>query len=176
MNPARNCENCGIEEQQYIGEICGTGPQVMLGYLGRKEDTEYALRKDNNDVIWYYTADIGCIDKEGYLHIKDRKRDMIKYKGHGVFPLEVEDLIYMHEAVLEVGVLGVPDPDVGENIKAFIALKPEYKDKITADEMMVWCRENISPYKYPRIIKIVPELPKTVIGKILKRELRKEDD
>ena len=174
--PNENCENCGIEEQQYIGEICGTGPQVMLGYLGRKEDTEYALRKDNNDELWYYTADIGCIDKEGYLHIKDRKRDMIKYKGHGVFPVEVEDLIYMHEAVLEVGVLGVPDPDVGENIKAFIALKPEFIDKITADEMMVWCRENISPYKYPRIIKIVPELPKTVIGKILKRELRKAEN
>ena len=174
--PNENCENCGIEEQQYIGEICGTGPQVMLGYLGRKEDTEYALRKDNNDILWYYTADIGCIDKEGYLHIKDRKRDMIKYKGHGVFPVEVEDLIYMHEAVLEVGVLGVPDPDVGENIKAFIALKPEFIDKITADEMMVWCRENISPYKYPRIIKIVPELPKTVIGKILKRELRKAEN
>jgi long-chain acyl-CoA synthetase len=174
--PNENCEECGMEEQQYIGEICGTGPQVMLGYLGRKEDTEYALRKDKNGLVWYYTADIGCIDKGGYLHIKDRKRDMIKYKGHGVFPLEVEDLIYMHEAVLEVGVLGVPDSEVGENIKAFIALKPEYKDKITADDMMKWCRENISPYKYPRMIEIVPELPKTVIGKILKRELRKEGD
>lgn len=172
--PNESCENCGIEEQQYIGEICGTGPQVMLGYLGRKEDTEYALRKDKNGVVWYYTADIGCIDKEGYLYIKDRKRDMIKYKGHGVFPLEVEDLIYMHEAVLEVGVLGVPDPEVGENIKAFIALKPEYEGKVTEDDLMVWCKENISPYKYPRMIEIVPELPKTVIGKILKRELRKE--
>ncbi|MFX1456551.1 MAG: AMP-binding protein [Promethearchaeota archaeon] len=172
--PNDSCENCGLEEQQYIGEICGTGPQVMLGYLGRKEDTEYALRKDKNGVVWYYTADIGCIDKEGYLHIKDRKRDMIKYKGHGVFPLEVEDLIYMHEAVLEVGVLGVPDPEVGENIKAFIALKPEYKDTISEAEMLGWCKENISPYKYPRIIEIVPELPKTIIGKILKRELRKE--
>ncbi|MHA2180704.1 MAG: AMP-binding protein [Promethearchaeota archaeon] len=174
--PNENCENCGIDEQQYIGEICGTGPQVMLGYLGRLEDTEYALRKDKNGVLWYYTADIGCIDNEGYLHIKDRKRDMIKYKGHGVFPLEVEDLIYMHEAVLEVGVLGVPDPEVGQNIKAFIALKPEFKDKITADDMMQWCRDNISPYKYPRMIEIVPELPKTVIGKILKRELRKEGE
>jgi len=174
--PNENCDECGIEEQQYIGEICGTGPQVMLGYLGRKEDTEYALRKDKNGVIWYYTADIGCIDNEGYLHIKDRKRDMIKYKGHGVFPLEVEDLIYMHEAVLEVGVLGVPDPDTGENIKAFIALKPEYQGKVTVDDLMVWCKENITPYKYPRKIEIVPELPKTVIGKILKRELRKEDE
>ena len=174
--PNENCDNCGIDEQKYIGEICGTGPQVMLGYLGRKEDTEYALRKDKKGVLWYYTADIGCIDSEGYLHIKDRKRDMIKYKGHSVFPLEVEELIYMHEAVLEVGVLGVPDPDAGENIKAFIALKPEYEGKVTKDDLMVWCKDNISPYKYPRIIEIVPELPKTVIGKILKRELRKEGD
>lgn len=174
--PNENCDNCGIDEQQYIGEICGTGPQVMLGYLGRKEDTEYALRKDKKGVLWYYTADIGCIDREGYLHIKDRKRDMIKYKGHGIFPLEVEDLIYMHEAVLEVGVLGVPDPEVGENIKAFIALKPEFQGKVNEDDLMTWCKENISPYKYPRIIEIVPELPKTVIGKILKRELRKEGD
>jgi long-chain acyl-CoA synthetase len=139
--PNENCKNCGIEEQQYIGEICGTCPQVMLGYLGRNEETAYALREE----------------------------------GHGVFPLEVEDFIYMHEAVLEVGVLGVPDPDVGENIKAFIALKPEYTGKITVDDLMNWCKENISPYKYPRIIEIVPELPKTVIGKILKRELRKEE-
>jgi len=173
--PCESCENCGQEELQYIGEICGTGPQVMLGYLGRQKDTEYALRKDENGVVWYYTADIGCIDKDGYLHIKDRKRDMIKYKGHGVFPREVEDLIYMHEAVLEVGVIGVPDPEAGQNIKAFIALKPEYKGKVSEKDLLNWCKENISPFKYPRIIEIVPELPKSVIGKILRRKLRKEE-
>ena len=112
-----------LKQIQYIGEICCTGPQVMNGYLGRKEDSEYALRKDSEGVNWYYTADIGCIDNEGYLHIKDRKRDMIKRKGHGVFPREVEDLIYMHEAVSEVGVIGVPDPETGQEIKAFISQK-----------------------------------------------------
>ncbi|MBD3339937.1 MAG: AMP-binding protein, partial [Candidatus Lokiarchaeota archaeon] len=172
--PKENCEDCGAEEPQYIGEICGSGPQVMLGYLGRPKDTEYALRKDSSGRVWYYTADIGCIDKDGYLHIKDRKRDMIKYKGHGVFPREVEDLIYMHPAVNEVGVVGEKDPEVGENIKAYISLKPEYKGKITEKEMMEWCQENISPYKYPRIIEFIPELPKSVVGKILRRELRKE--
>jgi long-chain acyl-CoA synthetase len=173
--PNEDCENCSENEQQYIGEICGTGPQVMLGYLGRKEDSEYALRKDSHGIIWYYTADIGCIDSEGYLHIKDRKRDMIKRKGHAVFPREVEDLIYMHEAVNEVGVIGVPDPESGQEIKAFISLKPEYHGKISKSDLEEWCQKNISPFKYPRMIEVVPELPKSVIGKILRRELRKED-
>ena len=172
--PNGTCEKCGSDEFQYIGEICCTGPQMMLGYLGREEDTKYALRKDSKGVTWYYTADIGCIDSGGYLRIKDRKRDMIKYKGHGVFPREVEDLMYMNEAVLEVGVVGVPDPDVGENIKAFVALKPEYQGKLTAEDLSIWAKENISPLKYPRLIQIVPELPKSVVGKILRRELRNE--
>ncbi|MEJ2248375.1 MAG: AMP-binding protein [Candidatus Lokiarchaeota archaeon] len=171
--PEENCDNCGADQTQYIGEICGCGPQVMLGYLNRPEDTENALRKDSKGRIWYYTADIGCIDKDGYLHIKDRKRDMIKYKGHSVFPREVEDLIYMHPAINEVGVVGIPDPETGQTIKAYISLKPEYEGKVTQNELMNWCKENISPYKYPRIIEIIPELPKSVVGKILRRELRK---
>jgi long-chain acyl-CoA synthetase len=172
--PNESCENCGPDEFQYIGEICGTGPQIMLGYLGRKEDSEHALRKDSEGTKWYYTADIGCIDKNGYLRIKDRKRDMIKYKGHGVFPREVEDLMYMHEAINEVGVIGVPDPEAGQNIKAFVSLKPEFVGKVNEEELMKWSKENISPFKYPRLVEIVPELPKSVIGKILRRELRKE--
>ena len=172
--PNENCENCGEDELKYIGEICCTGPQVMVGYLGRKDDTEYALRKDSEGVVWYYTSDIGCIDKDGYLRIKDRKRDMIKRKGHAVFPREVEDLIYMHEAVSEVGVIGISDPETGQEIKAFISLKPEFKGKVTKEDLMEWCQTNISPYKYPRMIEIVPELPKSVVGKILRRELRKE--
>ncbi|UCC20652.1 MAG: AMP-binding protein [Promethearchaeota archaeon] len=174
--PNESCENCGEDELQYIGEICCTGPQIMVGYLGRKEDTEHALRKDSEGVEWYFTSDIGCIDKDGYLRIKDRKRDMIKRKGHAVFPREVEDLIYMHEAVSEVGVIGVPDPEAGQEIKAFISLKPEYKEKVSKEELMEWCQNNISPYKYPRMIEIVPELPKSIIGKILRRELRKEGE
>ena len=172
--PNENCENCGENEMQYIGEICTCGPQVMIGYLGRERDTNFALRKDSKGIVWYYTSDIGCIDKDGYLRIKDRKRDMIKRKGHAVFPREVEDLIYMHEAVSEVGVIGLPDPETGEEIKAFISIKPEYQGKITKNDLSKWCQENISPYKYPRIIEIVPELPKSIVGKILRRELRKE--
>jgi long-chain acyl-CoA synthetase len=170
--PNESCENCGAEEAKYIGEICGYGPQVFLGYLNRPEATEYALRKDSEGRTWYYTTDIGCIDRDGYLHIKDSKRAMIKYKGHSVFPREVEDLMYLHEAVAEVGVVGVPDPEVGENIKAYVSLKPEYQGKVTKDDLMEWCKENISAFKYPRIIEVIPELPKSVVGKILRRELR----
>ncbi|MBD3212654.1 MAG: hypothetical protein GF311_08595 [Candidatus Lokiarchaeota archaeon] len=97
---------------------------------------------------------------------------MIKYKGHSVFPREVEELIYMNEKVDEVAVVGVPDPVAGENIKAYISLKTDFKGNISEQELLKWCKENISPYKYPRIVEILPELPKTVIGKILKRELR----
>ena len=100
---------------------------------------------------------------------------MIKYKGHGVFPREVEDLIYMHEAVNEVGVVGVPDPEAGQTIKAFISLKPEYQGKISEEHLLSWCKDNISPYKYPRLVEIVPEIPKSIIGKILRRELRKQE-
>jgi len=167
-----SCENCGADEAQYIGEICGSGPQVFMGYLNRPEATEYALRKDSKGRTWYYTADIGCIDKDGYLRIKDRKRDMIKYKGHSVFPREVEDLLYQLEYINEVGVIGVPDPEVGENIKAYISLKPEFQGKITEEDITRWAKENISAFKYPRIIEIIPELPKSVVGKILRRELR----
>ena len=170
--PNESCGNCGPNEAQYIGEICGCGPQVFLGYLNRPEATEYVLRKDSKGRVWYYTADIGCIDKDGYLHIKDRKRDMIKYKGHSVFPREVEDLLYQLEYINEVGVVGVPDPEVGENIKAYISLKPEYQGKITEQEIMNWAKENISAFKYPRLIEIIPDLPKSVVGKILRRELR----
>ncbi|MBD3194936.1 MAG: AMP-binding protein [Candidatus Lokiarchaeota archaeon] len=174
--PHKNCDECDPEEsEKYIGELCVHGPQVMLGYLNKPKATERALRKDSKGRIWYYTSDISCIDAEGYLHIKDRKRDMIKYKGHGVFPAEVENLIYQNPAVNEVGVIGAPHPDgVGETIKAFISIKPEYKDKISEEEMLEWCKENISPYKYPRQIQFIEELPKTLVGKIKRRELREE--
>jgi long-chain acyl-CoA synthetase len=171
--PKESCEDCGANESQYIGEICGCGPQVFLGYLNRPDATEYALRTDSKGRTWYYTTDIGCIDKDGYLHVKDRKRDMIKYKGHSVFPREVEDLMYLHEAINEVGVVGVPDPEAGENIKAYVSLKPGFD--ITEEELLEWCKTNISAFKYPRIIEIIPELPKSVVGKILRRELRTKE-
>ena len=171
------CPDDNTDDPKYLGEICACGPQIMLGYFGMPEDSKFALRKDSHGRTWLYTADIGCFDKEGYLMIKDRKRDMIKYKGHGVFPAEVEKLIYMNEAVNEVGVIGVPHPDgTGQTIKAYISLKEDYKGKVTKEDLMKWCQDNISPYKYPRIIEIIDELPKTLVGKILRRELRQLEE
>jgi long-chain acyl-CoA synthetase len=172
--PKESCDKCGIAtEQKYVGEICISGPQVMKGYLNNKEATEYALEEDPNGKTWLFTTDVGCIRKrDGYLRLKDRKRDMIKYKGHSVFPREVEALMLMHKAVEEVGVVGVPHKDAGENIKAYVSLKSEYEGYVTEQEIKEWCKENISAYKYPRIVEIEPELPKNVLGKVLKRELR----
>ncbi|MHA1731898.1 MAG: AMP-binding protein [Promethearchaeota archaeon] len=173
-----DCENCGPEETaKFVGEICGCGPQVMKGYLNKPEATKNALREDGDGVTWYYTADIGCIDADGYLHIKDRKRDMIKYRGHSVFPREIEDLMYQYEPILEVGVYGIrsADVEVGETIKAAVSLKPEYRGKVTVEDIAKWCKENIAPYKYPRQIDIVEQLPKSLIGKVLRRELRDKE-
>ncbi|TXT59694.1 MAG: putative Long-chain-fatty-acid--CoA ligase [Promethearchaeota archaeon] len=172
--PRETCKDCGIStEQKYVGEICVSGPQVMKGYLNNPEATEYALETDSEGKKWLFTTDVGCIRaRDGYLRLKDRKRDMIKYKGHSVFPREVEALMLMHEAIEEVGVIGVPHEDAGENIKAYITLKQGYDGYITAEDIKEWCKENISAYKYPRLVEIAPELPKNVIGKILKRELR----
>jgi len=164
------------EQMKYIGEICASGPQIMKGYLNRPDETKYALRADKDGIIWYYTSDIGYIDSDGYLRIKDRKRDMIKYKGHSVFPREIEDLMYQYEPINEVGVFGLkdPDPEIGESINAVVSLKPEYKGKITEEDILNWVKQNIAPYKYPRTIKIVDELPKSLIGKVLRRVLRDE--
>jgi len=165
------------DNPEYFGEICACGPQITPGYLGKEEESKYALRKDDQGRMWLYTADIGCIDKDGYVMIKDRKRDMIKYKGHGVFPAEVENLMYQNDAIREVGVIGVPHPEgTGETIKAYVSIKEDYQGKITKEDLMEWCKANISPYKYPRIIEIIEELPKTLIGKILRRELRQMED
>jgi len=171
-------EKCGEEETgKYAGEICGSGPQIMKGYLGNPGETASALRRDEGGAVWYYTSDIGCIDGEGYLRIKDRKRDMIKYKGHAVFPREVEDLMYQYEPVLEVGVYGEKsdDPETGETIRAAVALKPEYRGRTTVEDIMAWCKENIAPHKYPRKIEIVDELPKSLVGKVIRRKLREKD-
>lgn len=165
------------DNPEYFGEICACGPQITPGYLGNEKETNHALRKDEQGRTWLYTADIGCFDKDGYLMIKDRKRDMIKYKGHGVFPAEVENLMYQNDAIREVGVIGVPHPDgTGDTIKAYVSIKEEYRGKVTKEDIMEWCKANISPYKYPRIIEFIEELPKSMVGKILRRELREMEN
>jgi len=153
------------------GEICIKGPQVMLGYYNREKAT-----KDTIIDGWLRTGDIGYIDEEGYLHIKDRKKDMIKYKGHSVYPREVEDLLYLYEPILEVGVIGFKDPKSGEeNIKAVVSLKPQFKGKITAEDVKKWAEANIAGYKWPRYVEIKDEIPTTMVGKVLRRKLREAE-
>ncbi|WP_275118489.1 long-chain-fatty-acid--CoA ligase [Alkalihalobacterium chitinilyticum] len=149
------------------GEVIIRGPQVMKGYWNMPEETEHTLRNG-----WLYTGDIGKVDEEGYLYIVDRKKDMIIASGFNIYPRDIEEVLYEHEAVQEAVVIGVPDPYRGETVKAVIVLKQGK----TADEqeMMKYCQKNLAAYKVPKIIEFRDELPKTSVGKILRRTLREE--
>lgn len=154
------------------GEICIAGPQVMLGYYNREKATADTIVDG-----WLRTGDVGFIDDEGYLHIKDRLKDMIKYKGHSVYPREVEDLLYMYEPINEVGVVGFKDPETGEeSIKAVVSLKPQFVGKVTAEDVKKWAQENIAGYKWPRTVEIKDSIPLTMVGKVLRRQLREAEE
>jgi long-chain acyl-CoA synthetase len=149
------------------GEILAKGPQIFQGYWNAPEATAEALRGG-----WLHTGDVGRFDEEGYLYIGDRKKDLIKRSGFSVFPAEVEALLYRHPAIAECAVIGVPAPRVGEEVKAFIVLKPEYQGTINDANIRDWAKQEMAAYKYPRIIEFRDELPKSAVGKILRRELR----
>ena len=161
----------GVTEMQagQSGEIVVRGPMVMKGYWRRPEATAEAIRDG-----WFYTGDIGRVDEEGYFIIEERKKDMIKASGYSVFPAEVEALMYRHPAIAEVGVVGVPDPYRGEDVLAFVVLKPAARGSVTAEDIVQWCRSEMSVYKAPRQVRLVETLPKTASGKILKRSLREQ--
>ena len=148
-----------------VGEICAKGPQVVLGYWGKEKETEEALPGRE-----LHSGDVGFMTPEGWIFIVDRKKDMINASGYKVWPREVEDVLYGHEAVREAAVVGVPDEYRGETVKAFVSLKPG--TEATPEELIAFCKERMAAYKYPRSIELVGELPKTVTGKILRRELR----
>jgi acyl-CoA synthetase (AMP-forming)/AMP-acid ligase II len=152
------------------GELLVKGPMVTKGYWNRPEETAEVL---NNG--WFATGDIIKMDADGYFYIVGRKKDLVKASGYSVFPAEVEALMYEHPAVEEVAVIGVPDPYRGENIKAFIILRPQYKGAVKEEEIIAWAKEKMAAYKYPRIVEFVDELPKTGSGKILKRALRERE-
>jgi acyl-CoA synthetase (AMP-forming)/AMP-acid ligase II len=158
----------GVSELQpgESGEITVRGPMVMKGYWRRPDATAEAIRKG-----WFHTGDIGRVDEEGYFIVEERKKDMIKASGYSVFPAEVEAIMYRHPAVAEVGVVGVPDSYRGEDVVAFVVLRPE-AEKITEQALVQWCRSEMAVYKAPRQIRFVDALPKTASGKILKRALR----
>ncbi len=149
------------------GEVLIRGPQVMQGYWRNQEETEAAL-KDG----WMCTGDVGFVDKIGWVYLVDRKKDVIIASGFKVWPREVEDVLYAHPAVREAAVVGIPDEYRGETVKACISLKESAK--ATPKEIIEYCRENLTGYKVPRHVAILPDLPKTVSGKIQRSELREK--
>ncbi len=157
------------------GELVVSGPQVMIGYHNRPEENKKVFFKADG-YRWLRTGDVAKLDKEGYIYILDRVKDMIKYKGHSVYPREVEEVLYEHPSVLECCVIGVEDPIKGKDIKACIILREEYKNKVTVQEIIDWTRENLAAYKYPRIVEFVDSLPKSPVGKTLKRLLREKEE
>ncbi|MFW9940825.1 MAG: AMP-binding protein [Candidatus Thorarchaeota archaeon] len=151
-----------------IGELLIKGPQVMKGYWKNPEATAATFVGD-----WLRTGDLARMDENGYFYIEGRTKDMVKYKGYKVMPREVEEKLMEHPAILEAGVVGIPDPNIGETIKAFIVLKPDYRDKgITERDIIEWAKENMAGYKYPRHVEFLRSLPRTTIGKVFRRKLR----
>jgi long-chain acyl-CoA synthetase len=147
------------------GEVVVRGPNVMKGYYENPDATAEAKRGG-----WFRTGDIGQIDADGYLSIVDRRKDMILRGGFNVYPREIEEVLVTHPAVAMAAVIGVPDERLGEEIKAFVVLKPG--QQLGADELMAWARELMASYKYPRLVEFREALPMNASGKVLKRELR----
>ncbi len=150
------------------GEICVNGPQVMKGYWNKPEENARVLRNG-----WFYTGDVGYMNEEGLTFIVDRKKDLIIAGGYNIYPREVEEVLYEHPKIQEATVAGVPDPYRGETVKAYIVLKEG--QTATDQEIIAYCKEKLAPYKVPKKVEFRPELPKTMVGKILKRVLVEEE-
>jgi long-chain acyl-CoA synthetase len=151
-----------------IGEVAVKGPQIMKGYWNNQEETDNVL----NDG-WLMTGDMGYMDDNGYFYIADRKKDMIIAGGYNIYPREVEEVLYEHEAIQEAVVAGVPDPYRGETVKAYVVLKEGHQ--IDEKDLNAYCRQNLAAFKVPRIYEFRDELPKTAVGKILRRQLVDEE-
>jgi long-chain acyl-CoA synthetase len=148
-----------------IGEICISGPQVMEGYWNRQDETDKVMTKDG----FLKTGDIGVMDDQGFVKIVDRKKDMILVSGFNVYPNEIEDVVATNAKVFEVAAIGVPDDKTGEAIKLFVVKKDE---SLTSEEVIKFCRENLTNYKVPKLVEFRTELPKSNVGKILRKDLR----
>jgi long-chain acyl-CoA synthetase len=152
-----------------MGELCVRGPQVMSGYWNMPEETANSLRPDPED-----TGDIAVMDEDGYFKIVDRKKDMILGAGgFNVYPREIEDVLYEYPKVMEVAAAGIPVEGKGERPKVYIVLKPG--ETATEEEIIAFCKENLAPYKVPKFVEFRSDLPKTTVGKILRRVLVEED-
>ncbi len=157
------------------GELCIRGPQVMKGYWNMPTETANSLRPDPaGGDPWLHTGDVATMDKDGYFKIVDRKKDMILGAGgYNIYPREIEDVLYEHPKVLEVAAAGVPVEGKGERVKAYVVLKPG--ETATEEEIIAFCKENLAPYKVPRFVEFRDSLPKTIVGKVLRRVLVEED-
>ncbi|MCL6450165.1 MAG: long-chain fatty acid--CoA ligase [Acetobacteraceae bacterium] len=151
-----------------IGELAVRAPQVMVGYWNRPDETAAVLRDG-----WLLTGDVARVDEEGYFYIVDRKKDVIIAGGFNVYPREVEEVLYEHPKVREAAVIGVPDPYRGETVKAFVVLKEG--QAATAEEMVAFCEERLARFKVPRLVEFRADLPKTMVGKVLRRVLAEEE-
>ena len=150
------------------GELCVQGPQVMKGYWNRDDETIKVIDDDG----WFHTGDIAVLDEEGYIRIVDRKKDMILVSGFNVYPNEVEDVVATHPGVLESAAVGVPDETSGEAIKLFVVPRG---DDLDPEALRAWCKKEMTGYKVPRYVELRDELPKTNVGKVLRRQLRDEE-
>ena len=148
------------------GEILIKGPQVTEGYYNRPRENAQSFKDD-----WFFTGDIGYMDEEGYLFIVDRKKDMIIAGGYNIYPREIDEVLFEHPKLQEACAVGVPDPYRGETVKAFCVVKSGMT--CTEEEVISFCRQKLAPYKSPKIVEFLDELPKSNVGKILRRELRK---
>ncbi len=147
-----------------VGELIVRGPNVMKGYYKMPEETTSAIRDG-----WLYTGDLARVDEEGYFYIVDRKKDMIIVGGYNVYPREIEEVLFAHPAVIEAAVVGLPDPNFGEEVNAYVVLKDH---SVTVEELQAYCAEHLAKYKVPRQVEILKELPKNTTGKILRRSLK----
>lgn len=151
------------------GELAVRGPQVMLGYWKRDDETGMVLRDG-----WLLTGDIARMDEDGFFFIVDRKKDMIDVGGFKVYPREVEEVLFEHQAVKEAAVFGVPDEYKGEAVRAHVVLKEERRGKVTESEIIEFCSQRLAKYKVPKSMVFVDDLPKTLVGKVLRRKLRED--
>ena len=152
------------EIEKYTGELCIRGPQVMKGYWNMPEETAHVFRDG-----WLKTGDVGHLDARGYVTITDRKKDMIVVSGFKVFPNEIENVVASHPGVLECGAVGVPDDKTGEAVKVVIVKKDP---SLTKEAVFLHCKSRLTAYKQPRYVEFRDSLPKSPIGKVLRRELR----
>jgi long-chain acyl-CoA synthetase len=150
------------------GELCVRGPQVMQGYWQQPEKTAEVLSADG----WFATGDIALVDEDGFPHIVDRKKDMVIVSGFNVYPNEVEDVVSSHDKVLECAVIGVADERAGEKVKVYIV---KSDPSLTSEEVIAFCRTQLTAYKVPSLVAFIDDLPKSNVGKILRRELRDID-